>query len=175
MVEAGITKRGRALVRVLVAATSLLVIAAGLSAMGAGAARQSTPRSVTFHLVEKQVGSNFIDNPPRQGFSGPPLMGDQFVFTSDVQTRSGAHAGFLDATCMVSRGGNHGTGPCYGFYSFKGGQLMGIAALSFTSPVTRVAIVGGTGVYRGVTGTVVSVSRGQNSPYTDDTFRLTIP
>jgi hypothetical protein len=52
---------------------------------------------------------------------------------------------------------------------------MGIAALSFSSNVTRVAIVGGTGVYQGTTGTVISVSRGQDSPYTDDTFRLLIP
>jgi hypothetical protein len=50
---------------------------------------------------------------------------------------------------------------------------MGIAALSFGN-VTRVAIVGGTGVYQGVTGNVLSVSRGQNSPYSDDTFRLLI-
>jgi hypothetical protein len=162
-------------VRVLAAAFSAAIAAAGVSALGAGAASPATPKTVTFHLVEKQVGSNFIDNPPRQGFRSPPLMGDQFVFASEVRTRGGAHAGWLDATCTVSRGGANGTGPCYGYYSFKGGQLMGIAALSFSSNVTRVAIVGGTGVYQGATGTVVSVSRGQNSPYTDDTFRLLLP
>jgi hypothetical protein len=162
-------------VKVVAAAFSVAVIGAGVSALVAGAASPPAPRGLTFHLVEKQVGSNFIDNPPRQGFRSPPLMGDQFVFTSDVRTRAGAHAGWLNATCTVSRGGVHGTGPCYGVFSFKGGQLMGIAALSFTSNVTRVAIVGGTGAYQGVTGTVISVSRGQNSPYTDDTFRLLIP
>ena len=161
--------------KVLAAAFSVAVISAGLAALGAGAAPPTSPRSVTFHLVEKQIGSNFIDNPPRQGFRSPPLMGDQFVFTSDVRTRAGAHAGWLNATCTVSRGGPRGTGPCYGYYSFKGGELMGIAALSFSSNVTRVAIVGGTGVYQGTTGTVISVSRGQDSPYTDDTFRLLIP
>jgi hypothetical protein len=160
-------------VKVVAAAFSAAVIAAGVTALSASAARQATPRTVTFHLVEKQVGFNFIDNPPRQGFRSPPLMGDQFVITSDIQTRAGAHAGSLNATCTVSRGGVHGTGPCYGFFSFKGGQLMGIAALSFGN-VTRVAIVGGTGVYQGVTGNVLSVSRGQNSPYSDDTFRLLI-
>jgi hypothetical protein len=162
-------------VKVVAAVFSLAVLSAGLAALGASAAAPAAPRSVTFHLVEKQVGSNFIDNPPRQGFRSPPLMGDQFVVLSDVRTRAGAHAGWLNATCTVSRGGPRGTGPCYGYYSFKGGELMGIAALSYSSNVTHVAIVGGTGVYEGATGTVTSVSRGQNSPYTDDTFRLLIP
>ena len=155
---------------------SIAIVLVGITALtAAGATRKAASRSLTWHLVEKQLGSNFIDNPPRQGFSSPPLIGDQFAFTSDVMTRSGAHAGSLDATCTVSRGGNHGTGPCYGVFSFKGGQIAGIATLSFTSPVTRVIVVGGTGVYAGVTGTVDSVSRGQNSPFTDDTFHLVMP
>jgi hypothetical protein len=154
---------------------SIAIVIVGVTALSAVGARPAGSRIVTFHLVEKQVGSNFIDNPPRQGFNSPPLMGDQFVFTSDVQTRAGAHAGSLDATCMVARGGVHGSGPCYGIYSFKGGQIAGIASLSFTNNVTRIVVVGGTGVYQGVTGTVVSVSRGQNSPFTDDTFHLVMP
>ena len=155
---------------------SIMMVVVGITALtAAGAARKAASRSLTWHLVEKQRGFNFIDNPPRQGFSSPPLIGDQFAFTSDVMTKSGAHAGSLDATCIVSRGGNHGTGPCYGVFSFKGGQIAGIATLSFTSAVTRVIIVGGTGVYAGVTGTVDSVSRDQNSPYTDDTFHLVMP
>jgi hypothetical protein len=105
-----------------------------------GAERCGIPKGglegITFHLVEKQVGFDFIDNPPRQGFNAPPLIGDQFVFTSDVRTRAGAHAGSLNATCTVSRGGSHGTGPCYGIYSFKGGQIVGIASLRVTNDVT---------------------------------------
>ena len=160
----------------LVTALSAAVIAAAVVALGAsGAGTPTKPRSVTFHLVEKQIGSNFIDNPPRQGRNSPPLIGDQFVFTDDVRTRSGAHVGWLYATCMVTRGGVGGGGTCYGTYSFKGGQLAGIAKLSFTSNVTEVAIVGGTGVYAGATGTSVSVSRGQNSPYSDDTIHLLLP
>jgi hypothetical protein len=154
---------------------SITIVVVGMTALSALGASKVGSRSVTFHLVEKQVGSNFIDNPPRQGFNSPPLMGDQFVFTSDVRTRAGAHVGTLDATCMVSRGGNNGTGPCYGVYSFKGGQIAGIASLSFRNNVTRIIVVGGTGAYQGVTGTIVSVSRGQDSPFTDDTFHLVMP
>jgi hypothetical protein len=153
---------------------SATIVVVGITALSAAASSKAGSRSITFHLVEKQVASNFIDNPPRQGFNAPPLIGDQFAFTSDVQTRAGAHAGSLNATCTVSRGGTHGTGPCYGLYSFKGGQIAGIASLSFTNNVTRIIIVGGNGVYEGVTGSIVSVSRG-DSPFTDSTFHLVMP
>jgi hypothetical protein len=43
------------------------------------------------------------------------------------------------------------------------------SALLNQTNTTHIAVVGGTGVYEGVTGSVTSVSRGQNSPYTDDT------
>jgi hypothetical protein len=38
--------------------------------------------------------------------------------------------------------------------------------------VTHIAIVGGTGAYVGASGEIVSVSRGSNSPYSDDTIHL---
>lgn len=129
-------------------------------------------KTVTFHLVEKQIGFNYIDNPPRQGQNAPPLIGDQFAFTSDLFTKSGARAGSIDATCMVARGGVHASGPCYGVFKFKGGELVGIASLSFSNAPTHIVIVGGTGVYDGVTGSVLSVSKGPNSPISDDTFQL---
>ncbi len=62
---------------------SITIVVVGMTALSALGASKAGSRSVTFHLVEKQVGSNFIDNPPRQGFNSPPLMGDQFVFTSE--------------------------------------------------------------------------------------------
>ena len=153
------------------AAVSLVLIALPVAA-GAAA---STSKGLTFHLVEKQVAFNFIDNPPRQGFRQPPLLGDQFAFTSNLMTKSGSHAGTLDVTCTVTRGGIHATGPCSGVFAFKGGQLMAMARFSFGNAPTEVAIVGGTGVYRGATGYVTSVSRGENSPFSDDTFHILLP
>ena len=139
------------------------------------AAAATTSKSVTFHLVEKQTAFNFIDNPPRQGLRQPPLMGDQFAFTSDLITESGAHAGLVSVTCTVVNGGNNPSGPCYGTFSFKGGEIMVMARVVFSSNTTEGAIVGGTGVYRGATGYVVSVSRGEDSPYSDDAVHLTLP
>jgi hypothetical protein len=138
------------------------------------ASAAGTSKSVTFHLVEKQQAFNFIDNPPRQGFNQPPLIGDELAFTSNLMTKSGSHAGTLDVTCTITRGGIHATGPCSGVFSFKGGQLMAMARVSFSNAATEVVIVGGTGVYRGATGYITSVSRGENSPYSDDTFHLVL-
>ena len=153
----------------------LLALVFGASLTAAGAVSKTAARkSVTFHLVEKQVGSNFVDNPPRQGFNSPPLIGDMFAFTSELMTKSGARAGHLEATCMISRGGTNSSGPCYGLFALAGGDLAGMALLSQSS-TTHVAIVGGTGVYEGVSGTVTSVSRCDNSPYTVDTVHLIWP
>jgi hypothetical protein len=139
------------------------------------AAAARTSKSVTFHLVEKQSAFNFIDNPPRQGPQQPPLMGDQFVFTSDLITTAGAHAGLGSVTCTVVTGGSNPSGPCYGTFSFKGGEIMLMARVVFSSNITEGAIVGGTGVYRGATGYIVSVARGEDSPYSDDVVHLTLP
>ncbi len=128
------------------------------------------------HLVEKQIGFNFIDNPPRQGRNAAPLLGDQFAFSGELLTKSGKHAGFIDATCTITRGGEHGFGTCYGSFLLKGGQLAAIASINFFSEsVNQIAIVGGTGAYEGVTGSIASKSRGENSPFSDDTIHLIYP
>ena len=155
-------------------AAACLVAVGVLVGGSASSAAPAVKKSVTFHVVEKSVGFNFIDNPPRQGFNSAPLMGDQFVITSNLLTKGGAHAGTLEATCMVTRGGAHARGPCYGVFALKGGQIAAIAALSL-GRVTHIAVVGGTGVYEGVSGSIVSVSRGENSPFSDDTVHLIWP
>jgi hypothetical protein len=86
--------------------TALLGIAAAAFAFNAAAVSNKTTargKSITFHLVEKSIGFNFVDNPPRQGSNAPPLIGDQFALTSELLTRSGKHAGFLDATTTPSQ------------------------------------------------------------------------
>lgn len=161
----------------LVAATCAAIAVGVLGVTAASASATAAKKSVTFHLVEKDAGFNFIDNPPRQGQNSPPLLGDQFAFTSELQTRSGAHAGWLEATCTVARGGTRSEGPCYGIFALKGGELMGMARFKFYGNAPGdVVIVGGTGAYQGVTGSIVSVSRsGENSNYSDDTVTLNWP
>jgi hypothetical protein len=166
----------RLLAAVLLVVVAVLVgvlTASGSSKSTARSAASAAPKSVTFHLVEKSVGFNFIDNPPRQGFNAAPLSGDQFAITSNLLTKGGAHAGTLEATCTVTRGGEHQRGTCFGVFALKGGQIAGIALLT-TSDVTHIAVTGGTGVYEGVSGSVTSVNK-PNTPFADDTVHLIWP
>jgi hypothetical protein len=157
---------------------SFAVALAGASLLlGTAAAAKNAPtwsKSFTFHLVEKSVGFNFVDNPPRQGMQEPPLIGDQFAFTSDVLTRAGKHAGEIDATCVVTRGGPAGRSVCTGIMGLAGGQLSLVAEapIADVTGSTSIAIVGGTGAYEGATGQILSKSRGANSPFSDDTVHL---
>ena len=149
-----------------------LLVAAGIAV--SAAAGKTTARTLTWHLVEKDAGFNFVDNPPRQGDNAPPLIGDQFVFTNELRTKSGQHAGWLNAMCTVSTGGTHAAGPCYGGFSFAGGTILGMTIANFASDKQEITIVGGTGVYRGASGWVESINR-PNTPYSDDTFHIVLP
>ena len=156
------------------AATTLAVgvaaAAAATASTAGGSGGSASSHRVTLRLVEKDVVSNFIDNPPRQGTNAPPSIGDRIAFRSELLTPARNHAGWLDATCTVTAGGPRGGGPCHAVFSFTSGQLMGITLLRFANDTTHVAIVGGTGVYRGATGTLDSVKRGESEFV--DTFHL---
>ena len=89
-------------------------------------------------------------------------MGDQFAFTSALFTLGGVRAGTFDAACMVTSGGPNSRIACYGLYSLKGGQISGMALIFGDNRVNRIAIVGGTGAYEGVTGSAVETSKGDD-------------
>jgi hypothetical protein len=124
------------------------------------------------HLVEKEQAFHFVDNRPFGGDNHPPSQGDQFVFTNELLTRSGKHAGVLHAACTVTAGGYDGALTCFGTFGLKGGQLEAMTTILGEGKTTRIAIVGGTGVYAGVRGEVIAVDRGENSSFTDDTVHL---
>ena len=70
----------------------------------------------------------------------------------------------LEATCMVALGGKRAQGPCYGIYALKGGTLMAMAQTKFYGNApTNIVIVGGTGVYQGVSGSIHSVTVNDNT------------
>jgi hypothetical protein len=146
----------------------------GATSIAAPTATAHTGKSITLRLVMRDVGFNFLDNPPRQGFEAPLLIGDQFAFTSDLLTRAGKRAGTFGATCTAARGGVRSVLVCHGLYSLKGGQIMGMAKATETN-TTQIAILGGTGAYARVTGTATEVGRPGESPLTDVTIRLTYP
>jgi hypothetical protein len=112
-----------------------------------------------------------VDNKPIGGPNEPRSLGDMFAFSSALRTRANKRAGTLYATCVVATGGTRDVMQCNGTFALQGGQLSAIALMR-DQKVTHIAIVGGTGAYEGARGQVTAVSRGENSPYSDDTFHL---
>jgi hypothetical protein len=152
----------------------VLVGAAAVAAslLVAGASGQASG-GVTFHLVEKSVAFHFQDNPPLGGQNHLPSQGDALQIKSLLLTRSMKPAGTLVANCTITSGGTHGQGTCLGTFILKGGQLQLATTIGLgNSRVMRIAVIGGTGSYEGARGSVTAISRGQSSPYTDDTVHL---
>ena len=145
------------------------------AAIGLGKATpSSSPPVTTLHLVEIDHSFNFVDNPPKidpakQQFS----PGDAFVFSSELKTRSGKHAGWLDASCSAVTGGKNGVTECTGAFRLAGGELIASATVAGDEKVTNIAIIGGTGAYAGMRGQVRSVSvGGPDSNRSNDTIRI---
>jgi hypothetical protein len=145
----------------LAAALTLCVVAAASAAQ--------KPAGITMHLVEKEQGGNYVDNKPTGHIASP---GDIFAFSSTLWTKGNKRAGSLYAHCIVAAGGKSPVLECTGMFALAGGQLALQTTLKEAAKVTHIAIVGGTGAYVGASGEIVSVSRGSNSPYSDDTIHL---
>lgn len=153
---------------------ALVLVAAGaVAAVVAGPAGARTV--TTIHLVEKEQTFHFVDNPPLGGQNQPPSLGDAFVFTNELLTRSGKRAGTIRAVCNVTSGEPIFTLTCFGTLGLEGGQLAAVTTIRGEERRQRIAIVGGTGAYAGARGEVISVDRGENSPFSDDTIRIFKP
>ena len=152
-------------------------VAAALVA-AAGAPAATSPRTVTspvtLHLVEIDHSFKLIDLPPKLKSRGDYFSaGDSLVFTSELRTSGGKHAGWLDADCTVVSGGKAGVMQCEGTFRLGGGSLVGAATSGFGNSPTTIAILGGTGAYAGVRGQVRSVPvGGQHGNRANDTFTL---
>jgi hypothetical protein len=146
----------------LAAATALCVVGVAGAAKTAGK---------TFHLVEKDEGFNFVDNKPTST-KHVASIGDMLAFTSSLWTPGHKRAGSLNASCIVTSGGTHPVFECTGTFSLAGGQLELQTMMREGDNPTNIAIVGGTGAYEGALGSIKAVSRGENSPYSDDTIHL---
>jgi hypothetical protein len=153
-----------------------VILATVLTAAAASAATspQTVAKPTTFHLVEIDHSFKLVDNPPKLKSRNDFFSaGDTFVFSSELRTPAGKHAGWLDAQCTVVTGGKAGTTTCQGAFRLGGGSLIAAATTGENDAVTNVAILGGTGVYAGMRGQVRSVTvGGQNSNRSNDTFTL---
>jgi hypothetical protein len=133
------------------------------------------PRSLTFQLVEKDLSYHYQDAPPADAQSQHVSAGDSFEFSSALMTHSNKRAGTLRAYCVFITGGSgeSAASTCTGGFGLAGGTLEAQATRRGDQRITRIAIVGGTGIYDGASGSVTSVSSG-NAP-ARDTFHVVLP
>jgi hypothetical protein len=86
-------------------------------------------------------------------------------------TTKGQRVGHTYATCTATTGGSNPALQCTGTFKLPGGTLIGSALIDTTGDAPqRIAILGGTGAYEGARGSILSVSKSQNTSV--DTFHL---
>jgi hypothetical protein len=151
------------LVAACVSAVGLSTVSAALGAAGGGV-------TIKFVEVDRTAQDRFVDVSGNRR----PDPGDIFFSTSDLYrwagVKRGARIGHDEVMCtLASRSAGH----CMGTFYLPGGTLQAAGYVSFVSSASKVAILGGTGVYAGARGTFVSRSiGGPNSNVSSDTISL---
>ena len=142
-------RRKEWLVILCAAAVSLLVTNSAQSAPG--------PRTLRFLEVSwPDSKSTFVDynqNSRRD-------VGDTLISGSDLYSwaggKRGSHLGLIRVICTMAA---PNAGQCHGTFSLRGGTLETAGYVHFGT-TTRVPVIGGTGIYRGATGTFTSTTIG---------------
>jgi hypothetical protein len=128
---------------IAVATAAVAALAATGLAVGAG---NATPSSFTLIGVDLPKSEVYLDN-GRKGESA----GDMVLFTQRIHrgSRSGPVVGRMEVICTAfSVRGSH----CSGTIFLPNGTLTAAGALTFSTPVSRIPILGGTKGYAGARG-----------------------
>jgi hypothetical protein len=153
---------------------ALLALSAPIAMLVPFANAAQPSRVLTFHLVEKSLTFSYQDNPPLGAAFRKVSPGDAYELTSALVTRTGKRAGTLRAHCVFVAGGSYNAAStCSGTFGFAGGTLEAQTTQLGQAPVTHIAIIGGTGVYEGASGSVTSTGS-ENGP-THDTLHIVLP
>jgi hypothetical protein len=152
----------------LLATTSLAALLAFGIATSAGTAAGGT----TFTLTERDTSFHFLPVAgPRKGRIAKP--GDEMVFAGKVLDAQKRPTGRIEVGCVVTLGGANPTLQCTGTYTLTGGTLVGSGVIRGNSKAaTRIAILGGTGVYEGARGSILSTPSRTNDNVSSDTVHL---
>ena len=135
---------------------------------------------ITFTLVERDSPSDdfgFVDNPPKSKRDPrreePEVSaGDLFAFSGGLFTAAsgGTRAGGLDVDCVATKGAkrfDRARFQCLGTATLENGTLS-LSVGGRLGPRVVVAITGGTGIYAGARGTMISkeTQRGAHDRFT---------
>jgi hypothetical protein len=151
--------------RWVVLSAALLAVAAGLVVTAGGSAQ--TPGARTVSLFEANTGATFafVDNAPKSPVANQESrrfrfsMGDKIEFANPVLDRRGGNRlGVLYGEGTVMKGRTFANIVLLGTVTFAfsdGSQVAGVGMFS-PGKTARVALIGGTGVYEGARGSIVS-------------------
>jgi hypothetical protein len=161
-------------------ALQLLLLAALAAAVGAFAVANVFAGSAgerTIRLVERGGTFAFVDNAPT-GNERTKLIsaGDFSAGTVKLYEKSGKRAGSLHLVCVATVSGQevHEKFQCNGTAKLTDGTLA-LSALNerhADHDVDHIAVVGGTGAYKGARGSLVTTSRPSSGNVSDDVIHL---
>jgi len=141
----------------------------GLATLGAaGAAFASPSASATHSTVQVlRLHADFVTAANNSAGHGGP--GDVLAALFAIRTPSGAKAG-KESVSLVAIPGHQSLG--YSTFVLRGGQIDAMGNVPDTATRFTVAIIGGTGIYEGVTGQIRNV---ESSSGIDLTFNMIRP
>ena len=102
------------------------------------------------HLHRESTAGTFVDVDK----SGGPSVGDEFVFQSDLlDPDTNAKVGSVEGHCMlITESGD--VNDCEASGTMEGGQVAWPEGALLDEEVTVLAVVGGTGIFRNVSGQI---------------------
>ena len=126
-----------------------LALSAGTLA-SASANHGSGKGAVRLTFIEKSTAGTFVDVDK----SGGPSVGDEFVFQSDLlDPDTHAKVGSVEGHCMlITESGD--VNDCEASGTMEGGQVRVAGGGPVDEKVTVLAVVGGTGIFRNVSGQI---------------------
>lgn len=145
--------------RLVVSAIAAVAAVAAVSFAVASGSDQPASAAKTIRADSRTVSVEAVDT----GKPGPSA-GDLLAFSNRL-ARGGKALGSLDVACMFARLEEHYE--CHGTAFLPGGRLAVTGSLSLDQPTNVVPVVGGTGRYRRMRGTLTARQTG------DDTSAIT--
>ena len=142
------------------------VIAAASASIPLGSAAVGSERTIT--AIQKGTGIAFVD----ADRNGMPSIGDYEVGTAVyVKPASGKAIGRSSVVCtQINAAGTQYQ--CQGLSHFSGGDVISAGLFSATAKTYSQAVIGGTGVYSGVTGVLKGTFLDATFSRTKVTFTL---
>ncbi len=136
------------------AAAVVAAVLAGLASLGAaGAAFASSAAPQANNGVQVlRLRANFVAAADNSAGHGGP--GDLLAARFAIRTPSGAKAGMESVSLMAIPGHQQ---LAYSVFVLKGGQIDAMGSVAETATKFTAAIIGGTGIYEGVTGQIRNV------------------